>query len=164
MCIQDNSFGNVIGSISSVFTGFINLYEDKAVAEYKNNQIKEQAEQAREKAGQERQEGIEEARNRRLQAILNMGDKKVLTAGGNIALSSQTTINQLDNIKLNGELDALTTLKSAENRAQSYEQQAHTLYSNYALGKFNAKRNFRNGMIKQVENTAKTAVQIAALV
>ena len=164
MCIQDNSFGNVIGSISSVFTGFMNLYEDKAVDEYRNKQIKEQAEQAKEKAGQERQEGIEEARNKRLQAILNMGDEKVLTDGGNIALSSQTTINQLDNIKLNGELEALTTLKNADNRAQSYEQQAHTLYSNYALGKFNAKRKFRNGMIKQIENTAKTAVQIAALI
>lgn len=164
MCIQQDGFGDVLTSITSVFMGFTELYEQKAIDDYQNKRILEQAKQAGEEAARERQEGIEEARNKRLQAILNMGDEKVSTASGNIAISSLTTINQLDNVKLSGELDAINTLKDANRRSESYIRQADNLYSDYALGRFNSKRKFRNGIIKQTEKTAQTAVKIAALI
>ena len=163
MCIQD-SLGSIVGSVIPIFGGFNELYEQKALADYQNKQLLEQAKQARENAARERQEGIEEARNRRLQAILNMGDEKVAFATSNISLNSLTAINQTDNLKLNGELDALTTLKNANNRAEAYTRQADSIYSNYALGKYKAKRNFQKGMINEIQNTAMEVGKIVALI
>ena len=82
----------------------------KKLGNYQSSLMILQGKQAEQEAAYQRQEGIEEARRQKLNAILRMGDKKTAIAGRNIALSSQTALNTVEDEKINGELNALTTL------------------------------------------------------
>ena len=105
----------------------------KKEARYNAENLVKEAQIAEEQAGVERQEGIEEARTKRLQAILNMGEIKTATAAGNIAVSSQNTLNLMDAEKLSGELEALNSLSEADKSSSSYLQKADKLYSQAQL-------------------------------
>ncbi len=122
------------------------VVETKKEAKYQTELIKTQAKQAQQDAASERQYGIEEARRKKLQAILNMGNEKVAFASGNIALSSATALNILDDEKQNGELDALLTLNSSEKSAEKYMRQSQRYYQNAALNSFKAKNNYANSL------------------
>ena len=148
MCVIDD-VANIIstssGMIGNVITGMSNLKLQKAQGIYKTNLMLLEAKQAEKDAAYERQEGIEQARKERLNSILNMGAKKAAFAASNIAVSSQTALNAVDDEKLNGELSALTTLKTSERRAQSYSDRAISLYNNAALNSFNTKQSYKMG-------------------
>lgn len=120
--------------------------ENKKEAKYQTELIRTEAKKARQDATYERQEGIEEARRKKLQAILNMGEEKTALASGNIALSSATALNIVDDEKQNGELDALLTLKSSEKKAENYMYQSQKYYANAALNSFKAKNGFINSV------------------
>lgn len=120
--------------------------ENKKEAKYQNELIKTEAKQARQEASYERQEGIEEARRKKLRSILSMGETQAELASGNIALSSATALNIYEDEKQNGELDALMTLNSSEKRAEKYMQQSQKYYANAALNSFNAKNSFVNSL------------------
>lgn len=122
------------------------VVETKKEAKYQTELIKTQAKQSQQDAASERQEGIEEARRKKLQAILNMGDEKAAFASGNIALSSATALNVLDDEKQTGELDALLTLNSSEKSAEKYMCQSQRYYQNAALASFKAKNNYVNSL------------------
>lgn len=122
------------------------VVETKKEAKYQTELIKTQAKQSQQYAASERQEGIEEARRKKLQAILNMGDEKTAFASGNIALSSATALNVLDDEKQTGELDALLTLNSSEKSAEKYMRQSQRYYQNAALASFKAKNNYVNSL------------------
>ncbi len=115
-------------------------------AKYRVEQLKTQAKNAQKEAAFERQEGIEDSRRKKLQSILMMSKEASKFAAGNIALSSQTAINAVDDVKLSGELDALNTLKVSEKRAEAYERQANEYYKNAALTAFNAKVSTKNNI------------------
>ncbi len=132
----------------------------KAESEFQADQLVRQAKNAEQNAAYERQEGIEEARRQRLQAILNMGEQKTNIASGNIALSSEMALNLVEDEKLNGELDALTTLKESERRAESYMQSAQKYYEDAALVSFKAKNAFTSTLLKQFGNTTKSNTNI----
>ena len=118
--------------------------EAKQEVEYQTELLKTEAKQAEEKAVDERQTGIEEARRIRLKSILNMSETKTDIASGNISISSPTSLNILSDEKLNGELDALVTLKNSEVRAKNYMRQSQKYYKNAALKSFSGKNNFVN--------------------
>ena len=75
-----------------------------------------------------------------------MGKVKSKIASGNIALSSQTALNLVDDEKLNGELSALNTLKVSQRRSDAYLQQTGQYYSNAQLNSFNNKNNYKNNL------------------
>ena len=122
------------------------IQTQKAESEYQTELYTKQAEKAEKDAAYVRQEGIEEARRKRLQSILNMGEEKTSLAAGNIGLSSQMAINIVDDEKLNGELDALTTLKDSEREAQKYMDRADQYYSQAGLASFKSKNRYSNGL------------------
>ncbi len=137
----------VLSAVSTVTSAAITskaAYDQKVIGDYQTKMIVKEAEIAENNAKYELQEGIEESRRQKLKSILNMGEQKSNIAAGNIALSSQTAINIVDDEKLNGELDALNTLKSSEHRAESYFQQADRLYENAGLNSFRNKKNYQN--------------------
>ncbi len=128
------------------FREYQNANYEKAYGNYKSQLLIQQANQARKNAAYEMQEGIEESRNQKLQSILNMGKVKSKIASGNIALSSQTALNLVDDEKLNGELSALNTLKVSQRRSDAYLQQTGQYYSNAQLNSFNNKNNYKNNL------------------
>lgn len=130
----------------------------KAESEYRANLLRKDAKTAKDNAINERQEGIEDARKQRLQAILNMGEEKTNIAAGNISMSSQTALDILDDEKLNGELNALTTLKKSEERASNYMRQSDRYYSNAALLSFNAKQTYRQRVKSLLINSTSNLV------
>lgn len=87
-----------------------------------------QAKIAENKAGFARQDGIENARQKKLQAILSMANDKSKLASNNISLSSATALNLYDDVKQNADLSALNILNSAERQSQSYLQTADNIY------------------------------------
>lgn len=133
-----------VGTVATAVTSAKSAYNQKVIGDYQTKLITNEAKIAENNAKYELQEGIEESRRKKLQSILNMGEQKSNIAAGNIALSSQTAINILDDEKLNGELDALNTLKSSEHRAESYFQQADKLYANAGLNSFRNKQNYKS--------------------
>ncbi len=134
-------------SVISAATAAYSASTQKAAAKYQANLYVQEAEKAKTDAAYERQTGIEEARNQRLQAILNMGDAKAAIAAGNIATSSQTAVNIIDDEKLNGELEALTTLRDSEKRAQDYLYQADQYYAQAGLTSFKSKSEYTKSML-----------------
>lgn len=135
-------------------------YDTKKEAKYQANVLTKQAEKAKIDAANERQDGIEEARRKRLKSILNMGKEKTTMAAGNISLNSQTALNVVDDEKLNGELDALITLKDSEKRADKYMEKADDLYSDAALTSFKAKKAFSNSVMNSFSNTLRETVKL----
>ncbi len=146
--------------VLSAVSGIYSAKSQKAAAEYQADLTVQQAEKAEKDAAYERQTGIEEARNQRLQAILDMGDEKAAFAAGNIAVSSQTALNAVDDARLNGELEALTTLRESERTADNYIFQAEQLYANAGLTSFNAKQNYISSSINALSSSIGTSTNI----
>ncbi len=121
--------------------------QKKATA-YQIEQSKNQAKNAELQAAYERQEGIEEARQKKLNSILNMHNQKAKLAANNIALSSQSVLNMEEDLKLNSELDALTISQNAEKKAQYYLNKRNNLYQNAALISFNNKLNTNKAYVQ----------------
>ena len=130
------------------------IQTQRTVAKYQVSQMKEEAIRNKKKAEEARIEGTEDARNKKLQAILKMGDSTVKLAAGNLSTSSLTLLNVNQQHKLNGELEALNSINNSEKRADNYEFQAEKLYSNAALTSYNSKQQYKMGMMKIASNTA----------
>ena len=142
----------ILSTAMSATIGILQMKAQQAVSEYQNNEIMVQAEKMKDDAGKVRQAGIEEARNKRLQAILKMGSEKSKFAASNLSVSSDTLTDINSSIKENGELNALTCLNNAESRAQEYEFQADKLYSNAALRAFKDEQNYKAGQMQVLSN------------
>ncbi len=138
-----------IGTVLTTAAGIYSSKTRKAEGKYQASLAVQKAEKARKDAAYERQTGIEEARNQRLQAILNMGEEKANIASANLSTNSQTALNILDDSKLNGELDALTTLKKSDKRANDIMFNSGNYYSGAALTSFAARRNYVSNSLGQ---------------
>ena len=75
-----------------------------------------------------------------------MSETKTDIASGNINLSSSTSLNLIADEKLNGELDALVTLKNSETRAKNYMNQSQKYYKDAALKSFSGTNDFVNSL------------------
>ncbi len=144
MCVLAIAGGAL--AVSQVFKQYQDINYQRQVGNYQAALMLEQGRQAEREAAYQRQEGIEEARRQKLNAILKMGDKKAAIAARNIALSSQTALNTVDDEKLNGELNALTTLKNSERKAQTYIDRANDYYRNAQLQSFQTKKKYRENL------------------
>lgn len=145
MCTVDDAISAVVGVVEVIGMVQHNKAET-AKSKYRIEVLNQQAQTAKKEAVNTRQEGIEESRRKKLKSILLMNEEAARYAANNIALSSQTAVNSIDDYKLNGELDALNTIKNYEKRAQSYERQAQQYYQNAALTAFNNKLNTQNNL------------------
>lgn len=132
MCSVEDVVSGVVQAVGAAIE-WREISITKAEAKYKAESLMKEANVAQEQAGIERQEGIETAREKRLQSILNMGEIKTSSAFGNISISSQNTLDLIESEKINVELDALNTLVEAEKSSDSYLQKADKLYSQAQL-------------------------------
>ncbi len=158
MCTA-NSIAVAVATVVSAALSVQQIQTQKAVTKYQARQMEYQAEQNKKKAEKQRIQGLEEARNKKLQAILRMGDSKTRFAAGNILASSATSLNVNEQHKLNGELEALNTMGNAEDMAENSEFQAEKLYSQAALTSFNSRQQYNMGMIKVASNTTNSFVK-----
>lgn len=136
-------------------------FDEKREAEYQTEILRTEARQAKAQATEERQSGIEEARRIRLKSILNMSETKTDIASGNINLFSSTALNLLSDDKLNGELDALVTLKNSESKAKSYIRQSQKYYKDAALKVHQTKNKFFNDVAGEAINISSELVKAA---
>ncbi len=145
MCVLEIAGG--VLAVSGLLKEYQQINYQKKLGNYQAALMLSQGKQAEQEAAYQRQEGIEEARRQKLNAILKMGDKKTAIAGSHIALSSQTALNAVEDEKINGELNALTTLKKSEHSAQAYIERANDYYRNAGLKSFQTKNNYRKGLL-----------------
>lgn len=138
MCTVEDVVSGVAKAVST-FVTWETIYTEKQTAKAEAESLKKQAITAEEQAGIERQEGVEEARQKRLQAILRAEEQKTNIAAGNIAVSSEYTLNKIEDEKLNGELDALNIMKEADFSSQSYLSKAETYRNQAQLKSLEAK-------------------------
>ncbi len=144
MCVLD--IAEEVLKATNIGRALTTLEEQRKMGNYQATLMAEEAKKSEKEAAYQRQEGIEEARRQRLNAILKMGDKKAAIASNNIALASATAINAVDDEKLNGELNALTTLKKSEYTARAYIDRANDYYRRAGLQSFKTKNNYRSGL------------------
>lgn len=136
-------------------------FDEKREAEYQTEILRTEAREAKAQATEERQSGIEEARRTRLKSILNMSETKTDIASGNINLFSSTALNLVSDDKLNGELDALVTLKNSESRAKGYIRQSQKYYKDAALKVHQTKNKFFNDVAGEAINVSSELVKAA---
>lgn len=157
------TFATITMAAAGLITAAASAYSastEKAAAKYQSELYVKDAEKAKSDAAYERQTGIEDARNKRLQAILNMGEAKTTIASGNIATSSQTALNIIDDEKLNGELDALTTIRNSEKKAQDYLYQSDQYYAQAGLTSFKSKSQYTKTMLNTLSSFAKSEAEL----
>ena len=134
--------------------------EERKEAKYQTDILRQEAKQAKEDAADTRQQGLEEARKIRLKAILNMSEIKSHIASGNILLSSSTALNLVSDEKLNGEIDALVSINSAERTAENYIRQSQKYYQNAALLSANSKNKLVNSVSHSVLDTISASAKV----
>lgn len=154
MCVAISPVSDIVmGIVSAVATTAVNIKQasnTSAVQKFQAEQNIKQAKIAERNAVYERQEGIEEAREKRLQAIKNIGSQKTMIASGNIMASSSTALNLFDDEKLSGEIDALKLIDSSEKKAQSYIDSAKNLYANASIKKYQSSNTLGNAISNQL--------------
>ena len=147
MCVYEAT--EIINAISSVVQTVVKVQEiriEKAENEYNAQVMVSKAKRAENQAAYERQEGIEETRKQRLNAILTSADTKAEIASGNLGTSSLTSLNLIQDDKEEGERDAEKTLKISEYRASNYIDSANNYYKQSGLYSFRAKHVYRNDL------------------
>lgn len=158
MCvITSTAVGITMGIVSALSAAAVSIKQASNTSKIQKFQAEQniaQAKIAERNAMYERQEGIEEAREKRLQAIKNVGSQKTMLASGNIMASSATAINLFDDEKLSGEIDALKLIDSSERKAQSYIDSAQNLYANASMKKYQSANTMNNAVATQLINVS----------
>ena len=142
-------------AVLSTAAGVHSAITKSKVAKLQAEQNIQQAKIAERNAAYERQEGIEDARHKKLKAIQNMEGIKTQLASGNILTSSETSLNLMDDEKLSGEIDALKLIDNAERRAQSYLNSAQNLYFNAGLREYNSNQMLINQGLSAADSMRK---------
>lgn len=163
MCVLNpiTAVSAVVSLVSTAVVGIKNTIvanKQQKIAE-KQNILK--AKIAERNAAYERQEGIEDARQKRLKSIQNIGSYKASVAAGNIMTTSESAINLFDDEKLSGELDALKLLNSSERRAESYLNSAQSYYNNAEYLKYKRKQSWIDSGISFGLSAGNTILNLA---
>ena len=147
---------NIAATAAELHSSFV----EKQNAKNETNAIIHQAKVAERNAAIERQEGIEEARQKKLKAILNMSEQKANIASSNLATTSETSLNIMDDEKLNGEIEAFKTIKDANRRSDNYLESAKKYYHQDAMHSFNSKMKFHKKLISSTNSIFKDSLTI----
>ena len=146
MCVDPVTATIITASVVSTTAEMIKVSK-------KAKQLKNQAKTEVEQGKLELQEGIEESRREKLKSILNMGDTTTKIAAGNIMTSSLTALNAVDDEKMNGEIETISTVKSAYRKASDRFDKANMYYQQAELKTKNA---FADGLKKVGLTTLKS--------
>ncbi len=161
MCVSPALATLVITETSNILMASANKKNELQAYEgskIRTQMLVNQAKQSEQEALYERQEVIEESRNRKLKSILMMGDQKTKIAAGNLSVNSKTSLDLLNDEKLNGELDSLNVLKKSERNADLYTMKAQEYYQNAQLNSFNAKNRLSSNLMKISNNSSSKTV------
>lgn len=156
MCSYYDAIKTAVQVAAYTFVQVQERKTQKKIETYENQRIIEAAKLEEEKAGEERQNALEETRAKKLQTILNLGKEKSAFASGNLSLSSLTLSDIEDDEKQAGELDALKTVNMAERRAKNNLIQADRYYANAALNSFKSQQKYKKGLMTIAGNAANT--------
>lgn len=154
MCTYVQAAAAVVNLINTA----IQVHEikvERAESKYNAEVMMQEAKQAKTQAAEERQDGIEDARKQRLNAILNIAERKGDIAASNLDVNSQTALNIYDDEKLNGEINALTTIRNANKRSDAYLQTANKYFREAELTSFKGKRKERKAYAGMIGDTLK---------
>ncbi len=134
IAIASSLTSTALGVVGSAVQGS----NEAAQQKYQEAVNRDNARIASEKAAQERQKGLEDARWQRIKNLQTIGDKKVALAssGSNIGYGSNLDI--IEDTAMMGELDALMIENNSEQRAQSYEISANSYLSGANMNSFKA--------------------------
>ena len=139
MCIVTSTImaaTTMLTAVASTAIGIKSASDTSKIQEFQAMQDIEQAKIAERNAIYERQEGIESARQRRLDAIQKVGTQQAIISSGNIMTSSATALNLFNDETLSGEIDALNLIDASEQKAEKYVESAQKLYANAGLKNF----------------------------
>ena len=145
MCVDPVTATMITASVVSTASDIIQVSKE-------TKQLKNQAKTEVEQAKLELQDGIEESRREKLKSILNMGETTTKIAAGNIMTSSLTALNAVDDEKMNGEADAISTVKSAYRKASERFDKADMYYEK-------AKLKAKNVLGKSFQNAGLAALK-----
>ena len=145
MCVDPVTATMITATVVSTASDIIQVSKE-------TKQLKNQAKTEVEQAKLELQDGIEESRREKLKSILNMGETTTKIAAGNIMTSSLTALNAVDDEKMNGEADAISTVKSAYRRASERFDKADMYYEQ-------AKLKAKNVLGKSFQNAGLAALK-----
>lgn len=149
---------NIVATVADVHASFV----ERQTAKNETNEIIHQAKVAERNAALERQEGIEEARQKKLNAILNMSEQKANIAASNLSTTSETSLNIIDDEKMNGDIEALSTMKEATRRSDNYLESAKKYYHQAAMHSFNSKMKFHKKLITSVHSIANESLKLGS--
>lgn len=156
MCIYEVT--EIVTAVANAVSAAVKVQEarvEKAQYEYESELYTSHAKKLENRATTELQNGIEKARKQRLNAILDGAEQTAIIASGNLGVTSQTSLNIVDDEKLNGELDALTTLKTAEQKYSTYIDKANQYYANAELSSQKAKNAYLDNAIEYAKSNTK---------
>ena len=120
------------------------------------------AERAKADAAYERQEGIEESRKKRLDAIRNMAEIESSVAANGLSTNSQTSLLLYEDEEEEGELDALDILKDSELASKKHMEAYSDYYSQAKLTSLKGKNQYRSTIRSAVASSAKELVKVGA--
>lgn len=117
-----------IGTIGGAIAGGVSSYQSKKAnaqnAAYQANIAKQNQKIAEDNAAKERQAGYEEANKQRLKTAQMVEAQRAGMAASGINSEFGTGFDLTDTTKYYGEMDALTTIRNANEKAESYMAQA----------------------------------------
>ncbi len=147
MCVYEIT--EIVNAVASVVQTVVKVQEirvEKATNEYNAQVMVSKAKKAENQAAYERQEGLEEARKQRLNAILTAADTKAEIAAGNLGVSSMTSLNLLEDDKEKGQNQSDQILKSSEQKASNYIDSANNSYRQASLYSFKTKHAYKKDL------------------
>jgi hypothetical protein len=160
----------VIGTVATIASTAVSVTSSiqqsnnqQAMYNYQAKVNENNAKIANENAAQERQSGLEEARQQRIKTLQAIGSQQVAMAGNGIDITSGTALDTIEDTAQYGELDALMTQYNAERTALNYEQQASNFNNQANLDKIAAQNAATAGRINSMTAVANGISNIAGL-
>lgn len=144
----------LVGTAASTAMGVTSSIQQgkaaEAQANYQAQVDRRNARIAQQNAEDKRQEGIEEARMRRLKTAQRVGLQQASLAANGVDVSEGTALDMIEDTSAMGELDALTTRYNYEKQALAYEQQANNFNNQANLDVFAGQNAYRSGMMNAI--------------
>lgn len=157
MCVFESY--DVVTFIKDVVTSVVYTTEyqsAKAQTEYNNQLLENEAKSLKKEAAEVRQEGIEEARRKKLNAILNIAEDKTDVAASNLSVNSLTALNLFDDEKLNADIEAQNVLNSAEKKSNAYLEKSNEYYRKAQLSSYNFKNRYKQKYFNSLGSSFKS--------
>ena len=133
-----------------------NANNTKKVNEYQARVAQNNAKIAEENARNERQSGLEEARQQRMKTIQAIGQQQTAMAANGIDIASGSALDTVSDTAQTGELDALMLQYNSERQAFNYEMQSNNFTNQANLDMFASKNAKTTGTLNAIGGVAKS--------